>query len=117
MKYLISTLLGLFLFSSAYAQSVNDVPLTDIDVEYMQIVGTSKLLSQKISIQIDFGQENKLWVAKDTQVRDADGKQVVFNSMIDALNFMSANGYEFVTAYTLTMGNNNIYHYLLRKID
>ncbi len=33
------------------AQTVNDTPLKDIDVEYVQILGTSKLLSTKLTIE------------------------------------------------------------------
>ncbi|MCO6462544.1 MAG: hypothetical protein J5I52_00205 [Saprospiraceae bacterium] len=98
------------------AQTVNDIPLKDIDVEYVQIVGTSKLLSTKLTIQIDFGQRTKFFSSgKETIVKDTDGKAVEFNSMIDALNFMSKNGYEFVNAYAITVGNQNVYHYLLRN--
>lgn len=96
-------------------QTVNDIPISEIDVEYIQIIGTSKLLSNKVTIQIDFGQENKYWSNKDTQVKDENGKLVVFNSMIDSLNFLSENGYEFVNAYAITIGNQNVYHYMLRK--
>ncbi len=97
------------------AQTVNDIPISEIDVEYVQIVGTAKLLSNKVTIQIDFGQENKVFKTKDTQVRDKDGRLMVFYSMIDALNFMSKNGYDFVEAYAVTIGNQNVYHYLLKK--
>jgi len=106
------TILG---FSNVFSQSVNDVPIKDIDVDYIQIVGTSKLMSNKVTVEIDFGQENKYWSAKDTQVKDENGKLVVFNSMIDALNFLSKNGYEFVNAYAITIGNQNVYHYMLKK--
>lgn len=106
------TVLGL---TSSYSQTVNDIPIKEIDVDYIQIVGTSKLLSNKVTIEIDFGQENKYWSNKDTQVKDENGKLVVFNSMIDALNFLSNNGYEFVDAYTITVSNQNVYHYLLKK--
>ena len=103
-------------YYTAYSQTVNEIPIKDIDVEYVQIVGTSKLLSNKLTIEIDFGQENKLFSSdKDTRVRDANGKNMIFNSMIDALNFMTKNGYEFVHAYAITVGNQNVYHYLLRK--
>jgi hypothetical protein len=105
----------IFSFTNLFSQTVNDIPLKTIDVDYIQIVGTSKLLSNKVSIEIDFGQENKYWVNKDTQVKDENGKLMIFNSMIDALNFMSKNGYEFVNAYTITISNQNIYHYILRK--
>jgi hypothetical protein len=107
--------LSVFGLSSLYSQTVNDIPIKDIDVDYIQIVGTAKLLSNKVTIEIDFGQENKFWNAKDTQVKDENGKLVVFNSMIDALNFLSKNGYEFLDAYAITIGNQNVYHYMLKK--
>ena len=99
----------------AQSQTVNGKPISEIDVEYVQIVGTAKLLITKVSINIDFGQENKLFNAKDTQVRDKEGNLKTFNSMIDALNFMSGNGYDFVEAYVITVANQNVYHYLLKK--
>jgi len=99
----------------AFSQSVNDVPLSDIDVEYVQIVGTAKLLSTKVTIRIDFGQSTKLLSAKESLVKDENGKLMSFNSMIDVLNFMSKNGYEYKDAYVLTIANQNVYHYMLQK--
>ncbi|WP_199879910.1 hypothetical protein [Arundinibacter roseus] len=112
---LFSLLLFAYSITGATAQTVNDVPISEINVEYIQIVGTSRLFSNKATIEIDFGQRNKALVLKDTQVRDSDNKLVEFNSMIDALNFMSANGYEFVQAFAITVNNQNVYHYLMKK--
>ena len=100
---------------SGFSQTVNNVPIKDIDVEYIQIVGTSRLFSTKVNIEIDFGQRNKVFNTKDTRIVDENGKNVIFNSMIDALNFMSKNGYEFVQAYAFAVDNQNVYHYLMRK--
>jgi len=98
------------------AQTVNDIPLKDIDVEYVRIVGTSKLLTTKLTIELDFGQRTKFFSSgKETIIKDEDGKAIDFNSMVDALNFMSKNGFEFVTAYAISVGNQNVYHYLLRN--
>jgi len=97
------------------AQTVNDIPISEIEVEHIQIVGTSKLLSTKVVVNIDFGQRDKFFKTKDTQIRDENDKLVEFNSMIDALNFMSKNGYGFVQAYAITQGNQNVYHFLMRK--
>lgn len=116
MKHLFYFVFLLTLCPKANAQTVNDIPIKDIDVEYVQIVGTSRFLSNKLTIEIDFGQENKLFSSdKDTRVKDAAGKNMIFNSMIDALNFMTKNGFEFVQAYAITTSNQNVYHYLLRK--
>ena len=114
------TLLLITLFScviSLKAQTVNDIQIKDIDVEYVQIVGTSRLFSTKLTIQIDFGQRTKFFSSgKETIVKDEEGKSLDFNSMMDALNFMSKNGFEFVNAYAITMDNQNVYHYLLRNL-
>ena len=100
----------------AYSQTVNDIPIEEIDVEYIQIVGTSRLFSKKVTIEIDFGQDTKFFSSgNDTQVKNSDGKLVKFNSMIDALNFMSSNGYHFTQAYAFAVGNQNVYHYLMKK--
>jgi hypothetical protein len=117
MKKLLFTIsIGLFCLIDIYSQTVNDVPIKDIDVDYVEIVGTSRVLSNKLSIEMDFGQENKLFSSdKDTRVKDVNGRNMIFNSMIDALNFMIKNGYEFVQAYAFAASNQNVYHYLLRK--
>lgn len=109
-------LLSLILSSTiSFSQSVNGVALKDLNVEYVQIVGSSKLFSNDVTVQIDFGQKNKVFSSKDTRIVDADGKDVVLHSMIDALNFMYENGYEFVNAFAITMGNVNVYHYVMKR--
>lgn len=115
-KLCLSAAVALLAFASN-AQTVNDIPLKDINVTHCQIVGTSKMFSNKVNVDIDFGQENKYFSSdKDTKIKGADGKNITFNSMVDALNFMVENGFEFVQAYAFsTGGSGNVYHYLLKK--
>lgn|SRR5690554_1801351 len=114
-KLIISSILLMFSLS-LFAQTVNDIPISEIDVEYIQIVGTSKVFSNKVAIGIDFGQNTKFFnPKKQTLIKNSEGKPLEFNSMIDALNFMSSNGYEFTQAYAFAVGNQNVYHYLMRK--
>ena len=110
---IITILLGV----SSYGQTINGIPLKDLDVEYLQIVGTTKMMSSKLTITIDIGQRTKFFSSNvdETLLKDANGEGLVFNSMIDALNFMSSNGYAFVTSEVITTGNQNVYHYLMRK--
>jgi hypothetical protein len=116
MKRILVLIAAIFISLCVNAQTVNGIPINDIDVEYVQIVGSSLILSNKLAIEIDFGQENKLFSAgKNTRIKDANGKDMIFNSMIDALNFMTKNGYEFVQAFVVTESSRNVYHYLLRK--
>ena len=94
MKKIILFAATFFLFNlCVQSQTVNDIPIKDLDVEYVQIVGTSKFLSSKINIELDFGWQNKFWTNKEYQVKDAEGKKIDFNSMIDASNFMTKNGF------------------------
>jgi hypothetical protein len=115
MKKLIITTILFFRLTNAYSQTVNGIPLKDLDIDYVDIVGTQKYFSTDLKINIDFGKENKLLNQnKDNPLKDENGKKIVFNSMIDALNFMSKNNYELVQAYE---DNKNIpgFHYVLRK--
>ena len=116
-KLLLIAIIGLLSLAPSIAQTINGTPIKDIDVEFIQIVGTSKLMSKKVTIEIDFGQFNSIWKQKDTQMLDKDGKKLVFNSMIDALNFWNENGYEFIDANAMAVGNVNVYHYLLRNTN
>ena len=87
--HLLLSVVSLFLAASAKAQTVNGVSLKDLDVEYLQIIGEPKLLSDKINLVVDYGQERKRLYSKPMMLMDGDNKEMEFNSMIDALNFMS----------------------------
>lgn len=114
MKKSILIILMLFFGTSAYSQSESD----SLKQVYCQIIGTAKILSNKVTIEIDFGQQ--IGYFKDNRLRDEEtGKVKAFNSMIDALNYMAAKGWEFQQAYTITidsgMTRQNVYHYLLKR--
>jgi len=115
-KLFILSLIALSAFG--FAQTVNDVPLKDIDVDYVQIIGTGRSLSTKVNMEIDFGQETKSISFKNgTNIKDERGRNVKFNSMMDALNFMSANGYSFQFAYTTNNEKDEAVYYILKKKD
>jgi hypothetical protein len=81
---------------------------------YCEIVGTAKFFSDQVTINIDYGQEKGYW--EQDRIKDDNGKVKLFNSMIDALNFMGDQGWEFVQAYAVTEGNTGkVYHYLLKR--
>lgn len=81
---------------------------------YCEIVGSEKMFSNKINIVVDFGQYMKVFA--DNRMKDESGKPRVFNSMIDALNFMGKQGWEFAQAYAVTLANDfSEYHYIMKK--
>jgi hypothetical protein len=96
---------------------VNDIPIKEIDIEYIQIVGSGNFRAGKVEVKIDFGNENKYLSTKENRIKDENGELLKFNSMIDALNFLSKNGYEFIDAYTLPLEFNDTCYYILKKRD
>lgn len=83
---------------------------------YAELLGYQKgLFSNKIKVRVDFGQDVSFWKQGDMMLVDENGKDIVFNSMVDAMNFMGKNGWSFVQAYVVTEGNQNVYHWLLSK--
>ena len=66
---------------------------------------------------ISFEDENPLCgdqIKIDLRV-DENGKVKTFNSMVDALNFMSEKGWEFVQAYVTVEEKDSTTHWLLKK--
>ncbi|MFP9098641.1 hypothetical protein ACLI09_06260 [Flavobacterium sp. RHBU_24] len=80
---------------------------------YCLIVATGRLFSNKVDIRIDYGQDATFF--EDKTVRDKNGKKIIFRSVMDALNYMKSLGWNFVDAYAITTGSQNIYHYLMEN--
>ena len=92
MKRFIIFLLAVICTTTIYAQ--NKV--------YCEIVEPAQL-GKKVKIIIDFGQERKKSKAQQTLV-NKNGEEIQFNSKIDALNYMTTLGWDFVQAYTVATG-------------
>jgi hypothetical protein len=115
-KFLL-VIVGMLSGFSSHAQKINGVPISEINQEYIQIIGTTKFLSSKWRIKFDFGQETKLFSVKEAVLTDENNRVIYFNSMIDALNFMSKNGYEYLDSCVFfgSEQQNTIYYILKKK--
>lgn len=103
---------------SVNAQTVNGVPIEEIDATYLEIVGTTRMFSNKVTVVVDFGQHISFFAsAKEISILDEENKPVVFNTMVDALNFFAKFGYKLSQAYVITVSNQNVYHYLMEKTE
>jgi hypothetical protein len=91
---------------------VNDVNINELDVKYVELVGRSKINPTKIKVIVDYGQPFSF---KSQAVRGAAGEKAAFNSMIDALNFMDANGWDFVSNYVIMSNGEVTTRYILQK--
>ena len=115
------TILALLLSFSAFSQQVKTkegiIKLDSLRVErteeYCMITGSQKFLSSKLTIQIDLGQERDLLTNK--KLTDEFGNPLIFESMIDAMNFMNGYGWVFVNSYVVTEGNQSVYHWILKR--
>lgn len=116
MKNLIISIVALLSFTFSYSQTVNGFAINEIPSDYIEVVGTSKILKlHQVLIYIDYGQISKVAEQKNGWVLGEDGKRMSFNGMMGAINFLSGNGWEYLDAYTVTSGNSNVYHYIMRK--
>lgn len=74
-------------------------------------------LGSKAKVEVDFGDENWGWRGNDGRnlLVDENGKDIKFNSMVDAMNFMGARGWVFEAAYVVTVSGQNVIHWLMSK--
>ncbi len=102
---------SVILFSSIECFSQVDTAKIE---QYSAVVATPRLLSNRVTIDIDFGEGRSIW--KDNRLKTEEGKVKKFNSVIDALNYMGNNGWQLVNAFPISTGTNTfVYHYVFRK--
>lgn len=86
---------------------------------YCEIVAKETgLLKKKIKVEVDFGEKKGFFreLIGDPLKDKNTGKTICFNSIIDALNYMSSEGWLFVDAYSFADKDNNpVYRYIMRK--
>jgi len=101
-------------FSTVKAQTVNGVRLSEIRSEYIEVSEFRRYLSDKIFIHLEYGQ--KIEDARTNAViKDDDGKDLEFNSLIDCINKLKSYGYELFEAYTLKYDERNAVKYYVLK--
>jgi len=109
MKKLIIAVL-LFTSVTTYAQESATVE------QYCKMVATGRLLSNKVTIDIDFGEERKLF-GGDTRLKDEEtGKLRKFNSVTDAMNYLGGQGWVLVNAFPMLEGSASVYHFYFKKL-
>ena len=119
-KALVLAILILLSFNVVLSQIfVNGVDISKEDIEFCEIVGyNGPILGKKVIITIGYGA--KYDILKEQKITDENNKKIVFNSMIDALNFMNKMGWEYIDNYAVSSfwlggGKGMVLHYLLRK--
>jgi len=103
--------IGIFVLSTLISNAQSDTSKVE---QYCQVIATPRLLSNKVTIDIDFGEEKSFW--RDTRLKTDGGKLRKFNTVIDAINYMGTEGWIFINAYPVRMGQTEIYHFAFKKL-
>lgn len=114
MKKLFVLAVGLLLCAVAFAQENKPYKV------YCEIVSHARVLSNKVDVELDFGQASGFWTG-DRRLYDENGKNIVFNSMLDAANYMARRGWELEEAFPVISINsgdsgNTSYHWVMSKL-
>jgi hypothetical protein len=105
-----AVIIAIVLMSSIVSVAQSDTSKVE---QYCQVIATPKLLSNRVTIDIDFGEEKSFW--RDTRLKTDGGKIRKFNTIIDALNYMGKEGWIFINAFPVRMGEIEIYHFAFKK--
>lgn len=104
-------ILVFFLISTLVSNAQTDSSMVE---QYCQMIVTPRFLSNKVTIDIDYGEEKSYW--NDTRLKTDAGKLKKFNTVIDALNYMGREGWVFINAYSVRMADTEIYHFAFKKL-
>jgi len=104
-------IISIVLLSSIVSNAQTDTSKVE---QYCQLIVIQRLLSNKVTIDLDFGEEKSFW--KDTRLKTANGKIKKFNTIIDAMNYMGTAGWIFINAYPIRTGESEIYHFAFKKL-
>ncbi|MBR4660327.1 MAG: hypothetical protein IKO77_02745 [Bacteroidales bacterium] len=126
-KLLLSLLLMAgFCFGAAAQTEIPESGETVVNTEkgtfkvYCEIVSNVRnLFSNKTNVEFDFGQASKFW-SNDRQIVDENGRPITFNSVLDAVNYMSYRGWVFEQMYivqSMSKGDSGspAYHWIMSK--
>lgn len=104
------------IFTIALLASFHSFSQTDTSKieQYCELIVTPRLLSNKVTIDVNYGEEKSFW--RDNRLKNDDGRFKKFNTVVDALNYMGKSGWIFINAYPVKTGDTEIYHFAFRKL-
>ena len=113
---LLLALVACFVISDVKAQTINGVKLSDLKEEYLEISEYRKFLGEKIFVSVDYGQEKGARSnVRELVVKGDDGDYLAYSSVMSFINKMKAHGYKLFKVYALTMGENSLPRYILKR--
>jgi len=119
MNLLLLNALLLMLTGPILAQTLNGKDFIDVESKYIRIISNQ----DESDIYIDFGTRynaprfNIRLANPDLRnvIKDKEGHEIIFASTVDALNFMSEQGYTLITTQTVSDSTRSTLYYLMKK--
>jgi hypothetical protein len=109
-----TTLLIYLVTTTLFSYSQQNISAKVIE-QYCSLNIMPRLLSNKVNIDIDYGSPRKLFSFKDNRVKDENGKAKKFNTAVEALNYMSSQGWKLVNTFTITEGGSAVIRYIMKR--
>lgn len=102
------------LFISHLAMAQTDTAQVE---QYCELVAQGKIFSNKVTIDVNFGETRKFF-GGDTRLKDEiTGKIKKFNSVTDALNYLGLQGWSLVNAFPISESSGpKVYHFYFKKL-
>lgn len=102
------------LFISHFAMAQTDTAQVE---QYCELVAQGKIFSNKVTIDVNFGETRKFF-GGDTRLKDEiTGKIKKINSVTDALNYLGLQGWSLVNAFPISESSGpKVYHFYFKKL-
>ena len=71
----------------------------------------------QVTIYLDYGQIGKMKEVKKGHIIGEDGKPMIFNGVMGALNMLNKKGFNYLSQYTVTTSGANVYKILLENTN
>lgn len=110
--------LGLAKSVACYGQIyVNGVAIDTVNTPFCQLICSNATVLTRTSVLIDYGQRFMSTGLNRQKIAGPDKQPILFNSTIDALNFMVKQGWELVSSHVTgnTSGSESTFIYLLQR--
>lgn len=120
MKKIFILIFGILLCTTSFAQEKENTQQAKPYKVYCEIITRPQVFSTKVDVELDFGQAYNFW-SGDRHLYDEEGKRIIFNSMLDAANYMARRGWELEEAFPVTSissgsSGSTDYHWIMFKL-
>lgn len=100
--FCVAVLAGMLVCGGLKAQEAAPAPEAKPYEVYCELIATTAgIFTNRMSVEVDFGQY-AAYFSNDRSLVDENGRTIVFNSLLDAANYMAERGWVFKQAYTIT---------------